>query len=121
MAITALNVTIPAGESLSAPLELGHAQRIARISMPDDWTNDAPLTFMFSADGTSYANLYHATSSADGWWPYEVVLRRVIPNSNVLLPAGGASDLGFIKLRSGTHANPVVQASDRVFEIMLAS
>ena len=58
----------------------------------------------------------------EGFWPYETMVQRVVPNTNLLLPSGtGISISGFVKFRSGTSAQPVAESGTRVFEIMVAT
>ena len=117
----ALSLTIPAGESISDTLPISYGLKIVRLGMPPAWTS-APLTFQFSADGTSFQDLYHAAETTEGFWPYETQIQRVIPNTNLLLPSGtGISISGFVKFRSGTAAVPVVQKEDRVFAVVVSS
>jgi hypothetical protein len=110
MALTVLTTEIPPNESLSNPLMCQGAGRIVRIGMPSDWTS-APLTFQVSRDNETYRDLYHAMQSTQGEWvPYEATVPSVVPNSILLLPPGAGSDLGWLRLRSGTRQMPVVQA-----------
>lgn len=120
MSFTVLPLSIAAGQALSDALEIPSNLRIVRIGTPEDWT-PAALSFLISTDGADYRSVYHAAEDNEGWWPYEVVIQKVVPNSNLLLPAGGTGVLGFIKLRSGTSSRPVPQSSDRVFQILLTA
>ena len=115
MALATLLLTIPAGESLSNPLEIPVNRHIVRIGMPSDWSAAAPITFQISPANNNYQDLYHAQQNVEGpWFPYEVST-QVIPNTMLLLPGDMGAHTGWIKIRSGTRSKPVNQAADRTF------
>jgi hypothetical protein len=124
MAIHTAMIEIPAGQSLSNGLDCG-VGHIVRIGTPPDWTA-APLTFRMAvlpvydtppADA-DYLDVFHVAQATSGKWnPYEVSL-SVTAGSILLMPAAFGSSLGWLKLRSGTRDQPVVQAADRVFSLV---
>jgi hypothetical protein len=118
MALTALPLTISAGQSMSAPLEVGVNLGAVRIGMPSAWTG-AAITFQISLDGVTYLDLHHAAQTHEGLWvSYETGIASVIPGSILLLPPGAGDHIGWLKLRSGTRSRPVAQEADRVFQIV---
>jgi hypothetical protein len=118
MALTAMPLTISAGQALSNPLEVGVNLGAVRIAMPSGWTG-AAITFQISLDGVTYLDLHHAAQTHEGMWTsYEAGLASVIPNSIVLLPPGAGDHIGWLKLRSGTRPRPVAQEADRMFQIV---
>jgi hypothetical protein len=117
MSLTPLPLTIPAGQSLSAPLQVG-GLKLVRIAAPDAW-DAAPLTFRLSLDGSTWWDLQHVAQSAEGGWtPYEVSVPRVTPGCILLLPVDLGSSLGWIVFRSGTRSKPVNQSADRTFTVI---
>ena len=117
MALTVLTLTIPAGQALSTPLEIPVNLKIVRIGMPDAWSAAAPITFQMSPNNDTYRDLYHAQQNVAGpWFPYEVTVAQVTPNSMLLLPIDNmGANIGWLKIRSGTKSQPVNQAADRTF------
>jgi hypothetical protein len=99
--------TIPAGESLSEGADCTGGS-IVRITVPQEFT-DANLTFQASSNGESYNDLYDGDQR-------EVTL-AVKPDTTVIITANWTRALGWIKLRSGTRANPVPQKVDCKFAI----
>jgi hypothetical protein len=116
MALTSLLATIPAGQSVSNAVDCSSG-RVVRIIMPPSWTGAASLTFCTSPDNTTFHDLYHTT--AETYATNEVIIPAVTPNSAVVMPAGSGDSFNWVKLRSGGHATPVVQAADRVFQIIV--
>lgn len=116
--MTVLPLTIPAGQSLSPPLQISAGLKIVRIGTPDAW-DVAPITFQISLDGIGYLDLFHVAQTHEGaWTPYEVNVPFVVPNSILLLPPGAGANIGWLKIRSGTGSKPVNQAADRTFAIV---
>jgi hypothetical protein len=88
---------------------------------PADW-DAAALTFSISPDGVAWSDLFHAAETSSGMWePFETGLRVVPLGSTVLLPATAESNLGWLRLRSGTRTSPVEQSADREFSVLFAS
>jgi hypothetical protein len=117
MALTSLLATIPAGQSVSNAVDCSSG-RVVRIIMPPAWTAGASLTFCTSPDNATFHDLYHTT--AETYATNEVIIPAVTPNSAVVLPTGSGDSLNWVKIRSGGHATPVVQAADRVFQIIVS-
>ena len=117
--VLTLQLQIPSGQALSNPLEISVNLGAVRIVMPDAWTS-ASLSFQISGDGgVTYQDLFHAVQTAQGsWTTYEVTLSPIVPNTSLLLPSVGAN-VGWLKLRSGTRSQPVNQAADRTFTLVL--
>ena len=65
MALTILSLQIPAGQSLSSPLEIAHGLKIVRIGMPAGW-DQAALTFLVAPDGVNFQDSHHAQQSVTG-------------------------------------------------------
>src|SRR3954453_18392492 len=103
-------IVIPAGESESNYFN-GGGDDLVRIFMPSDWT-DARLTFLVSPDGS--APFVPLTDVMAG----EVTL-TVKPNTALFIPGDWSHYLGYVRLRSGTAEQPVIQAADRNFSIDL--
>ena len=118
MAFSVSPLTISAGTSLSALLDIPANSRIVRVGTPSGW-DTAPLTFLVSLDGSTWLDVYRAAQTSEGMWqPYATGLQSVTPNSIVLLPSDAGLNLGQLKLRSGTRSQPINQAADRTFAIM---
>jgi hypothetical protein len=99
---------IEAGESLSSAVDCSGAQ-LVRITMPSDWT-EAPMTFEFSTDGTSFNDMFDLKG-------YAVTIDVVVPGSGVIIPHDVGRAVGWIKFRSGTRGNPVEQREGRLFAV----
>lgn len=110
---TILPVTIPAGQSLSNAVPVV-GRPVVGIIMPAAWTT-AELSFLNGED-------------IPPWKEYQSVVD--LKNKEMSLPVeagifmklSGTEWLGFgyLKLRSGTAATPVPQATERVIGIVLA-
>jgi hypothetical protein len=103
---------IEAGESLSDAVDCS-AGELVRITMPSDWT-EAPLTFQFSSDGVAYNEM----CGIDG---YAVTIPNIWPGSGVVIPDAVGKAVTFIKFRSGSAGNPVVQEERRQFAVAIAT
>jgi hypothetical protein len=111
---------IAAGESLSNAVDCTGCTRLVRIIAPDDWTGGAPLSFQLSPDNSTYHDLYHVVMPGVAYNTYEVVVPNPRPGSTLTLPIDLGQDVAWLKVRSGTHAAPVVQEADREFSFVLA-
>ena len=127
MALTVLTIEIRAGESLSNALDC-RGMRIAHIGAPQDWTA-APLTFQIAAlplypappAPGDYLDLFHVAQATSGMYQsYESSL-SVVAGSVLLMPPGFGSSVSWLKLRSGTRGQPVVQAAVRTFTLVFDS
>jgi hypothetical protein len=103
---------IEAGESLSDAVDCS-AGELVRITMPSDWTA-APLTFQFSSDGVEFNEM----CGLDG---YAVTIPNIWPGSGVIIPDTVGKAVTFIKFRSGSSGNPVVQEERRQFAVAIAT
>ena len=111
LALTVVNgPVIRAGESLSEGLDLTMGQ-LVRITMPPEW-DEAALTFQFSSDGLFYNDMY----MLDG---FAATIPVVVEGSGVIIPADVGHAVAFLKIRSGTPGNPVVQSAERWFACAL--
>src|SRR4249920_1201246 len=113
MALQTIQVTIPAGASMSSGVDCSAYDRLARIIAPADWTA-AALTFQLSPDGTNWNNLYHTDPKT--FASYEVIVPTVTPGSVIALPVGMGGKLAWVRIRSGPHTAQVKQSADRVFQ-----
>lgn len=102
LAVVQAPVTISAGASLSASVDLG-PNRPFGIIVPAGWTA-ASITFQASADGINFFNVFDDTGAE---------LTLVAAASEYLVFSSPAKILGlrWIKLRSGTSGTPVNQVS----------
>lgn len=101
-------VTITAGNSLSAPIDLGAGTPVA-IEMPASW-DAANLTFKESADGAAFKDYY----DTDGT---EVTVTAASSRA-IRLDASKFAGIGFLQIRSGTSASPVNQTADRTLNLI---
>jgi hypothetical protein len=101
---------IEAGDSLSSAIDCSGGQ-LVRITMPADWT-EAPLTFEFSTDGTSFNDMFDLKG-------YAVTIDVVVPGSGVIIPSDVGRAIAWIKFRSGTRGNPVEQREGRLFAVAI--
>ena len=99
--------TINAGESLSSVLNLS-AQNVGllRITAPAAWSSNAWLTFQMSNDNTTFYDVYDYTGL--------LYVSRVIPNSMILVRQE-LWRMAYVKFRSGSPTDPVVQTQTRIF------
>jgi hypothetical protein len=105
--------TIEEGESLSDGVDCSGGQ-LVRITMPTEWGEDAPLTFEFSTDGLMYNDMFDLKGFA-------VTIEHVVPGSGVIIPADIGQAIAFIKFRSGTRGNPIVQNERRQFAVTIVA
>jgi hypothetical protein len=101
--------TIAQGESLSEGIDCSGGN-IVRITVPQEYTR-ANMTFQVSSDGNGYNDLYDAQGN-------EVTIVAK-PDSGIVIQEQWGRVVGFIKLRSGTRANPVEQQTDCKFAIAI--
>jgi hypothetical protein len=112
MALEILNGPyIQAGESLSDSLDCTSGS-IVRITMPSQWT-PANLTFAISSDGTGFNDLVDRNG--------DDIMVVVVPGSALVVAQYGdfLKAVAFLKVRSGTRANPVAQKEARQFAIAI--
>lgn len=106
-----VSVTIAAGQSLSPAADITGGP-IKRIRMPDSWT-PANLTFQVATTNvaTDFRDLYTRSGT-------EFVM-ACVPGKAVPLIVSDFTEEGFIKIRSGTAAAPIVQEADRTFGFVI--
>ena len=108
--LTVLNgPIIAAGESVSAIVECTCGLPV-RITMPAQWTS-ANQTFQISTEGLYYNDLF----DKDG----DEILIAVVPGAGMTIPEEYGRVFAFMKFRSGTAKNPVVQETQRDFSVAL--
>jgi hypothetical protein len=78
--------------------------------MPDAWT-PGYITFEVSPDNVKYGALFDNAGNE--------VSRAVMPGAAVMLPPDVTAAALWLKIRSGSHANPIVQEADRVFVLSI--
>jgi hypothetical protein len=113
--------TIRAGASLSDAVDCSGSIRIARVIMPDAF-DGADLTFRISPDGTAWHDLHNitipSTGGANAYRSFEAVVARPPAGSIIVVPLGFATDVSWLKVRSGTALVPVPQSADRMFSFV---
>jgi hypothetical protein len=102
---------IKAGRALSEPLDCSDGP-LVRITMPGNWNDDAVLTFQFSTDGQFFNEMY----GLDG---YAVTIETVVTGAGVIIPGSIGRAIGWLKIRSGTEGNPIVQNEEREFAVTI--
>ena len=104
--------TIQAGESLSDSVDCSAGQ-LVRITMPYTWDDmSTSITFQFSTDGVFFNDMF----GLDG---YEVTIDTVVEKAGVIIPEHIGRAVAFLKIRSGTRGNPVVQEENRTFAVTI--
>ena len=101
---------IQEGESLSDGIDCSAGQ-LVRITMPYTWEGGG-ITFQFSTDGNFYNDMF----GLDG---FEVQIKNVVANSGVIIPADIGRAIAWLKIRSGTRGNPIVQNEARTFAVTI--
>lgn len=109
MTLAVLTATIPAGQSLSAAVDVGLGD-LVRFYMPPAWS-PANLTFQMSPDNVAYSDLFNQDSGGE-------FMIGVRPNV-VIVTGVQWRALAWMKIRSGTSGRPVIQAQDRVFKLVV--
>jgi len=104
----AMTVTIAAGESLSAAVQVDG--KFGALILPAGWTA-APLTFVGSFDGVTYAAIY------DGAVERTIAQADAVAGRLIALDPADWLAIKHIKIRSGTAAAPVVQVAERVVSL----
>lgn len=107
------DITIAAGASLSAAIEVGEGV-LNGIQMPANWTT-ASMTFQGSADGTTYSNL--SSDDGDGTVT-EVTLGVTASGYLSALDPTIFAGLNYMKIRSGTAGSPVNQTNAAVVKLI---
>lgn len=102
------NLTIAAGETVSSAVDCTDCI-LRTLRMPTEWS-PAVLSFQLSPDGLQFFDLVDAVMGTE-------VQINVTPNSIVVIPDGIAHPMKFIRLRSGSAAEALVQEAERVFTL----
>jgi hypothetical protein len=107
--ITSTTVTILAGQSLSSAADLS-AGNMVMLLTPPAWTS-ANISFQVSEDNVTYCDLYDSNGNE--------ILKAMASNRAINVDPSYTSGSLWIKIRSGPGANPVTQAADRIFTIVI--
>lgn len=111
MPVNILKAIIPAGGSISQPVDCT-AGRLIQINTPDAWDPGSQyITFQVSPSGNDYNDLYLANG--------EELMLTCQPNQAIAVQAADWPSGRFIKVRSGSSANPVNQSAAREFELIV--
>lgn len=108
---TTATATIASSASLSGAVDLGENYMAARLTMPAAWTA-ASLSFQVSADGMTFNEMRDDNS--------ELVGRAVDAGYDIALLPALWRGVRYLKIRSGTLANAIVQAGSRDIVIIKA-
>lgn len=103
-----LDAVIAAGQSLSTIEEPDYALPVG-LFVPAGWTT-APITFRASHNGSTFFDLYDEFGA-------EVSIASAVAGRYYDLPASLKGPL-FLRVRSGTAASPVNQASGVTLQIL---
>jgi hypothetical protein len=66
-----------------------------------------------------FTTFFTVRPATDTFVGFEVVVPAVMPGSILVMPPGTGDMIFFIRFRSGTRSLPVVQATERKFQIVL--
>ena len=104
--------TIAAGESLSDGADVSGG-KVIRITFPgpEEWVK-ANLTFQVSSDGNFFNDAFNDKGE-------EIMVPGVPHWCTIFLDGLHLEHIGFVKIRSGTRANPVVQPNECKMAITL--
>ncbi len=106
----ALPVTINASASITNTIDLG-GLRLFGVAIPANWTN-ASLTFQMSPDnGTNWYSLIDQDGSE--------ITAVPTASSCIMLDPKGFASLQYLKIRSGTAASPVLQATASTLKLIV--
>ena len=109
-----LTATIPAGQSVSNAINTA-GNYVVGLIMPPAWTN-AHVSILVSTDNITFNDLFRfqvgvSTSPAEFKF-------NVTPGAIVSVDAESTFMARYIKLRSGTRDEPVVQQAARAFTVI---
>lgn len=109
----ASTVSLPTGATgVSATIDCT-TSTLRGFTVPATWTT-AALTFSISYDNSTFGP-YFDTAGVEYTIPSTVMAQ---PGYQVILPLADFIGIPYIRLRSGTKATPVSQASDRTIAIL---
>ena len=66
-----------------------------------------------------FHSLHHIQIATGAFVSFEVVVPMVEPGSIIVMPPDTGNMISFIRFRSGTKSQPIVQEADRHFQIVL--
>ena len=102
-------VTIPAGQSVSTPLDLT-SLAVTMMIAPAEWT-PANITFLVSIDGVNFFDLADAASGVE-------ISRAIQPSTAVKVDQSYTRYANHLKVRSGPRDHPIAQEADRVLTLV---
>ena len=108
-AITTIQATIPAGQYLSNAADLTAGNLVMLLS-PTNWT-PANISFQVSEDNVTWRDLFDANG-----FP---IIKPMGPNRAVNVDPAFTSGALWVRLMSGPRDNPVTQAQDAVFIMVI--
>jgi hypothetical protein len=108
-AVTTTTVTIAAGTAVSTAADLS-AGNVTMLLMPSDWT-PANLGFLISEDNVTYRDLHDANGME--------IQKATGPNRAINVDTSFTSGALWVKVRSGSLNNPILQAADRVIVLVI--
>ena len=112
---TAIQCTILAGQSLSAPVDCSNGSPVL-IVMPPDWdpAETSLISLQMSVDGgVTFYDLFHPDGTE-----YTMTVK---PGAAVLLASQGIDWATHIAIRSGSTAAPIPRTADRTFTIVMTT
>ena len=101
-------VTIPAGQSVSTPLDLT-SLAVTMVIAPAEWTL-ANITFPVSIDGVNFFDFADAASGLK-------ISRAIQPSTAVKVDQSYTRYAHHLKVRSGPRDHPIAQEADRVLTL----
>jgi hypothetical protein len=113
-----LLATIAAGQSLSGAVDFGNNYVVGLI-MPTAWTN-AHCSVLVSLNNTNYFDLFSFDDLGGSTNPTEFKF-NVVSGAIVAVDPDRLLMGRYIKFRSGTREQPVLQAAARVFTVITRS
>jgi len=109
----AVTVIVPAGQSISSNCDLTSSNLemiLVPASIDGGPLGKLNLSFQFSADGTTFYDLIHADGSE--------VLTPTFGGRAMDVPGEVTNGALYLRIRTGSRDNPIVQTSDRTFVLI---
>ena len=113
MPLQTLTLTIPAGQSLSNGVNCSKG-KVTLIEFPAAW-NDANVSFQVSSDGNAWHDYYYLNPGERMPMGLREVIVPAIANIATIVLTDWASNLLWLKIRSGSADQPRIQSADRTF------
>ncbi len=102
-----LEVTIPSGDAVSDAIHVANSTPKA-FHLPT--IDNSKLTFLGSADGSTFYNVYDSTNSE---------VEEPATTGQLYLDAPDAlRGVNYVKIRTGTSASPVSQSAERTITVV---